>query len=862
MKAQEDGRERYRNVIQDYFDAHRSEFPGITSTGQMSWRQWEYIIARDMADKGLTFVDETYAVEDNTPVTLNILKKQFMLLQTEADREGFAPHELGGATWPSKLEDGTNTWTSWDRAQIDHFIAARPFGKWFEIVDDENDPYLGEITDVEVLDRNNVSRPLSDHEPVAHEFRWVGPRLETYDTDRTRLAWDSGATPWAESDGEFLLTRNNMRTDVYLGQVSDENGNPILTDLTLEEKKTLLDCTTTDPRFLQAVVDYCIDDHSFIDETLVADGGTVLVYEDAALGTAEADLRLNDGGLAVLGTGMEKLARDVVLEGTGGWLDVRDGDGNVDATGVISGSGGLEKRGDGRLVLSGINTYTGTTTVKAGTLSVNGSIAGSGLLKVESGARLGGAGTTASVTVASGGTLGAGNSIGTLTVDGDLTFAQGAEFEIEADAEGNADRVVVTGTATINGGSVFAISESGPYAYNTDYRVLTADGGITGTFDSVRSDLAFLDAALSYSDTALDLSLERNDTSFRTLADGGNARATADAVEELGMGNALFDRVVMLGGESASAAFEDLSGEGRVATFGALAEQSALIGDVWRQNASAPEAGSGVWLSGYAFDGTTAGANGLHDADRNAAGTLLGLDTSTDGGLSFGLMAGFGKGVVSIAGVSGQSATDDVHFGVSAGTELGATSLRGGVIFSHSTLSGNRDVAIAGDAQRLSLDGTMRSTQVFVEASRRATLGAVTLEPFGQLAHVRVTANGLGETGGDAALGFSDDSYDATWAEIGTRMQTAAGKSGDTVLHAEVSYRALLSGETAIVGTAFSGGSAFDISAAGMAGDVLKIGLGVGYDLGNGAQLVGGYNAAFGDGSDASAVNLGLSMRF
>lgn len=864
MREQEGGQERYRNVIQNYFDANRSEFPGINDTGQMSWRQWEYIISQDMAEKGLTFVDETYAVEGNTPVTMNVLKKRFMLLRPEDERELFVPHDLGNGrgTWPSMLEDGTNTWTSWDRTQIDHFLAARPYGKWFEIVDDENDPFLGVIPGVEVLDQNGISRPLSDHEPVAHEFRWVGPRLETYDTDRTRLAWDSGATPWAESDGEFLLSRNNMRTDVYLGQISDEDGNPIFTDLTLEEKKTLLDCTTTDQRFQQAVAEYCIDDHSFIDETLVADGGTILVYEDAAFGNAEANLRLNNGGVAVIGTGMEELARDVVLEGPGGWLEVRDAEGNVDATGSISGTGGLEKRGDGRLVLSGINTYSGPTAVKAGTLSVNGSIADSGLLTVEKGARLGGTGTTASVTVATGGTLGAGNSIGTLTVDGDLTFDTGAEFEVETDAAGNTDRVDVTGTATINGGSVFALSENGPYAYNTDYQVLTAAGGIVGTFDSISSNLAFLDADLNYSATSLGLSLERNDTSFRTLAAEDNARATADAVEDLGMGNTLFDRVVMLGGESATAAFEDLSGEGRVATFGALAEQSAMLGDVWRQHAAVPEAGSGVWISGYAANGTNGGTDGLRDADRSTAGTLLGVTTATDDGLSFGLMTGFGKGEASIAGASGQIETDDVHFGVSVGTDLGTTSLRGGVIYSHSTLSGHRDVAIASNYQRLSLDGSIRSTQAFVEASRQANVGAVALEPFARLAHVRVSSSGMAETGGDAALSFSNDSYDATWAEIGTRLQATAGKSGKMALHADVSYRTLLAGETATVGTAFAGGSAFDISAAGMAGDVLQIGFGVGYDLGNGAQLTGGYNAAFGDGSDASSVNLGLSMRF
>ena len=51
-------------------------------------------------------------------------------------------------------------------------------------------------------------------------------------------------------------------------------------------------------------------------------------------------------------------------------------------SGVIGGIGGsLVKTGSGTLTLSGINSYTGATTVNAGTLMVNGSIATSSLTR-------------------------------------------------------------------------------------------------------------------------------------------------------------------------------------------------------------------------------------------------------------------------------------------------------------------------------------------------------------------------------------------------------------------------------------------------------------------------------------------------
>ena len=67
--------------------------------------------------------------------------------------------------------------------------------------------------------------------------------------------------------------------------------------------------------------------------------------------------------------------------------------------------------------------------VDGGTLSVNGSIAGSAVT-VNAGGTLGGNGTVGNTTI-NGGTLAPGNSIGLLTVNGNLSFTAASTYMVE-----------------------------------------------------------------------------------------------------------------------------------------------------------------------------------------------------------------------------------------------------------------------------------------------------------------------------------------------------------------------------------------------------------------------------------------------
>ena len=148
---------------------------------------------------------------------------------------------------------------------------------------------------------------------------------------------------------------------------------------------------------------------------------------------------------------------------------------------ILAGSGGLAKTGTGEVTLAGANTYTGATTVSAGKLIVNGSIASSSSLTVNAGGTLGGSGTVGTTAIA-GGTLAPGNSIGTLSVAGNLSFTAGSTYMVEV-SPGNADRIDVTGAATLGGAKVAAIFDAGTYVAR-QYTILNATGGVSGSFGS------------------------------------------------------------------------------------------------------------------------------------------------------------------------------------------------------------------------------------------------------------------------------------------------------------------------------------------------------------------------------------------
>ena len=121
--------------------------------------------------------------------------------------------------------------------------------------------------------------------------------------------------------------------------------------------------------------------------------------------------------------------------------------------------GGVTKVGSGRMVLSGVNTYTGDTTISNGVLVINGSV--TSRVIAGNGATLMGAGTiNGNVTVLHGGVLAPGTNIGTLTINGSLALAGTTLIALNKSFPGSNGTINLNGPLTLGG--ALTVTNLGP----------------------------------------------------------------------------------------------------------------------------------------------------------------------------------------------------------------------------------------------------------------------------------------------------------------------------------------------------------------------------------------------------------------
>ncbi|MEE7559705.1 S8 family serine peptidase, partial [Xanthomonas sp. Kuri4-2] len=284
---------------------------------------------------------------------------------------------------------------------------------------------------------------------------------------------------------------------------------------------------------------------------------------------------------AIDGPGQFRVDTDVVMNQRAGGAQVWAGGAWDDWSNDIGGPGRLTKSGIGWLRLSGDNRFAGASvregvleltgrnalsadvsvdgnallmlsgtleganlTINSGYAVVNGTVS-NGVTTVGLGGTLNGNGTLGDTVVR--GTIAPGNSIGRLTIDGDYLQAAGSTYNAELLPPDQADLLAITGTATLQGGTLKLIPLGGVYALGQRYSLLSADGGVNGRFAAVDTSAIspFMAIQLNYGSTLIGLDVTRG-SSLASAATTANQRATATAIDALDLQQPLLQRVAAL----------------------------------------------------------------------------------------------------------------------------------------------------------------------------------------------------------------------------------------------------------------------------------------------------------------------------
>lgn len=608
--------------------------------------------------------------------------------------------------------------------------------------------------------------------------------------------------------------------------------------------------------------------------------GQVVIYGDET-GTALSIGSLSGAGAVVgyggydFSSGQSLLVPVSLTLGALGRDDVIDGD--------ISGDLDLTKTGSGTLVLNG-HSATLSTRVEAGTLSIGGAGSSGAVLagdvSVYDSGTLGGIGTlNGNLEIGDGGTLAPGNSIGTLSVNGDVNFASGSTYQVEANAAGAADQLLVDGQVSIDDGAVVSVlAEDGAWAANTRYSILSASEGVSGAFDSVSSNLAFLNAALSYDDDGVQLSLTRNDIEFASVARTFNQASTATALGSMALDSSLPTLVTALSEDGARAAYDSLSGEIHASARSALFDDSRYLREAIGQRLRAaqgdmPEAGMlhadadsglGVWLQGYGSWGHSEGDSNVAGLDQDHRGSLLGLDLPLNEHWRLGAAAGYASTSLDASARSSSAHIDSHSLTLYAGGQWDALRLRLGAAHAWNDVASRRNVDVGSLSEREKADYDVGSTQFFGELGYALQAGAYQLEPFAALAHVQLDGDAFRERGGDAALQGSSQRQSLSYSTLGVHASSALAELAGVPLdlQASLGWQHAFGDTTPDSRLAFAGSQRFSVDGVPAARNIARAELGVQAQLSRATRLGLAYAGGFGDGYRDNGLKLSLDVSF
>jgi autotransporter-associated beta strand protein len=595
----------------------------------------------------------------------------------------------------------------------------------------------------------------------------------------------------------------------------------------------------------------------------------------AQLNDVLATTELPSGGPIDSGTGWARLNLYAAASGYGAFssnvtVKMNAALGGLNAFDVwsnnISGPGGLTLQGSGTLILAGNNRFTGDTVVQGGTLGVTGSLAGN--LVIWSGASFAGNGA----------------------IGGSLTMLPGSTY-LAAVGPNGANLTQVGGTATLSGSTVVVSSVGGSPALGGVGPILTAAGGISGSFGALIEPASRL-----ASGTRFDVLYDSNAITLAvTPSFYGNlaAAGVAESSGESGLGSvldairpgagvaldlarsALFGPLYTLPAGSITTALDELApslyADAMItarnswylmadAVSGQLAARRGLAADRAANTAPGPN-GSTIWVSALAGYDSIGAGGGWPGFTAGLGGTAAGIDVPVAGTARIG---------VAIGTVEGQTWTQANGNASSSTAQLvGYGQWQSGMVFAEAQLglmyqqeTVHRSLPLFGASTRGATDGLAGGGGV--RAGVQQSVGGWLIEPSLGFGGFDLHMNGLTESGGALVENIGGG---ATLGSAESRLAVSAQRGfalSETVVmivKGQLGWSHEFADNAASLSASFAGlgGSGFALTSAPIGRDAALVGIDADIKVASWPMaMFVGYGGAFSGSSNTQSFNAGV----
>lgn len=530
--------------------------------------------------------------------------------------------------------------------------------------------------------------------------------------------------------------------------------------------------------------------------------------------------------------------------------------------------GTLVKQGEGTLIMTGNNSYAGTTTVEGGTL----------LAFAES------IGTDNKVTVKTGGTFGVLSSYNDqFTMKGhlyskeattntlEIDLSQGGKLYVDAGSNVKVQKVTFGSNKVISVGLAGADTETLVKAWNSKEAAVTGSFEVTdgqNVFDSVTTknmdvkSVFFKLGQTTVGDKKIDVKMEKNaDVTFEQFASTANEQKIAAAIEA--SGNKLTGEILSAKTENEirdtyRALDDDFYATARNALVVNATAVSRTVMDQARgmgegRSAEVDNGRARIWAAGIGHWGEAEGTKNTMDVDFRTG--FLGAEALVLDNTKFGAFFGYGttdykSGLNKIDG-------EDKHFGVYGLTDIGNVTMTYGVAYTDE----DRDTVRVMNTNVNQHSENASVLQGFVEGAYNFDLSVAKVSPYVGFTWARVETDAVVDNAIGHSFKTDEIKDDIQIATLGVRTAVPFAMGNMPVaLTADLGWSHYFGDTEGLVNVQMGEGGKFAAIEGSELKDQANLGLGIVGQVAKHATVGVSYSGSW--GSDINTHGIFANVRF